>query len=310
MLYRKKVLLAVVEAFGADLGKKDFHKLLLLFCMRSGQSYYDFFPHRFGAYSFLVEQDRESLITEGVLESPVRLHNSAPGTFHEQLTLADRRIVDALSAEIGPLRGSALVRKTYLSYPFYTSRSQIADRVLSPAEFDLVQQFRYHDDSPCLFTLGYEGMSIDAYLSMLIKYDIRVLVDVRNNPISRKFGFAKTRLAECTERAGIVYHHVPELGIPSSLRRDLSDMESYRALFEHYRQNILPRQSAAIERLLALLRRHRRAAVMCFEADPRMCHRQKLVEHLAALPEFQVPIRHLSMENVGVVHEEVARLSA
>src|SRR5690349_23142531 len=69
---------------------------------------------------------------------------------------------------------------------------------------------------------------------------IKVLVDVRKNPISMKYGFSKTKLAEYTRIAGITYIHIADLGIPSDLRQDLHNQESYQRLFDVYFTQILP----------------------------------------------------------------------
>ncbi len=40
-----------------------------------------------------------------------------------------------------------------------------------------------------LFTIGYEGRGIEAFIDILIWNDSRILCDVRKNPISRKLVF-------------------------------------------------------------------------------------------------------------------------
>jgi hypothetical protein len=45
MFYRRKILLALLEAFGGSLKRTDCQKLLFLFCQRRGKNYYDFFPY-------------------------------------------------------------------------------------------------------------------------------------------------------------------------------------------------------------------------------------------------------------------------
>ena len=67
MFYRRKILLALLEAFGGILTKTDCQKLVFLFCVRRGKNYYDFFPHKYGNFSFLLHQDRERLIDLGYL---------------------------------------------------------------------------------------------------------------------------------------------------------------------------------------------------------------------------------------------------
>ena len=89
-------------------------------------------------------------------------------------------------------------------------------------------------ETSCLFTIGYEGLSIDAYLNRLITNQVAMLVDVRKNPISMKYGFSKMQLVNATAKAGISYIHIPDLGIPSRLRQNLKSVSAYQELFEYY----------------------------------------------------------------------------
>lgn len=154
--------------------------------------------------------------------------------------------------------------------------------------------------SPCLFTLGYEGLSIDAYLKFLLPSDIAVLVDVRKNPLSRKYGFSKQQLIQATSLAGLAYQHIPDLGIPSSLRQDLENEADYQQLFDNYATTLLPKQKAAIEQVKYLLAKKKRIVLMCFEANPQFCHRHKIVEYLQNDPAFQTPTCHLQKDHISL----------
>src|SRR5689334_19191458 len=103
-----------------------------------------------------------------------------------------------------------------------------------------MQQERKDIDAPCFFTIGYEGISIDAFLNIHIRNNVRELVDVRRNTISMKYGFSKKRFAQYIALAGMQYFHLPELGIPSDLRQDLTSVSAYQRLFEYYATSLLP----------------------------------------------------------------------
>ncbi|MBK6650144.1 MAG: DUF488 domain-containing protein [Betaproteobacteria bacterium] len=47
-----------------------------------------------------------------------------------------------------------------------------------------------------LFTLGYEGLTIDAFIARLQAAQVKTVVDVRELPLSRKKGFSKTGLPQ------------------------------------------------------------------------------------------------------------------
>jgi uncharacterized protein (DUF488 family) len=130
------------------------------------------------------------------------------------------------------------------------------------------------DNTQYLFTIGYEGLSISSFIDKLLANDICVLIDVRNNPLSRKPGFSKSAFRYHLESAGISYQHIPELGVPSALRKNLVTKDSYQALFDYYENS--------------------RVALTCFEADYHACHRHKITEFLSQEPTFMAKVVHLN----------------
>ena len=293
MYYRRKVLLALVEASGGTLNRTDCQKLLFLFCQYAKCNYYDFFPYKFGGFSFLVFQDKLRLTQLGFLNGDDHFQLCTTTSFIDQLKPKDRAILRSMSPDLENLRGKALLRKVYLDYPSYSCRSEILAETLTPTELQSVKHFLDKDLSPCLFTIGYEGLTIDAYLNKLISNNVRALVDVRKNPNSMKYGFSKSKLRHYVETADIKYFHLPDLGIPSNLRQTLAGIETYERLLKHYQCQILPAQIEAINRIQMLLFEHSRIALTCFEADHHFCHRHKITEHLGGMPDFHVKITHL-----------------
>ena len=69
-----------------------------------------------------------------------------------------------------------------------------------------------------LFTLGYEGLAIDAFIERLIAAHVKTVVDVRELPLSRKKGFSKKSFCEALAAQGIAYQHAPALGCPKPVR--------------------------------------------------------------------------------------------
>ena len=116
---------------------------------------------------------------------------------------------------------------------------------------------------------------------MLEAHGVRFLIDVRYNAVSRKPGFAKSRLeAHCAGR-GIGYVHLRELGCDSARRRAVRSGGDLERLFGEYRRE-LPGHRVELEAIGDLLERHRRVALTCFERDPLGCHRHIVADHLAA----------------------------
>lgn len=265
---------------------------MFLFCSRRRKNYYDFFPHKYGNFSLLLYQDWERLIDLGYLLKKNDLQLSDVRPYLEQLQPEDRSALNALVSEIGNLRGDKLIRKVYLEFPYYASRSEIVEKILKDDEKHL-KDFSQNKDNPCFFTIGYEDLSIDAFLNILISDNISALVDVRKNPISMKYGFSKARFANYTKIAGLSYFHIPELGIPSNLRRDLKSAVAYQRLFEFYATDILPNQTEALEKLKKIMKAQNRVAITCFEADYHFCHRHKIAEYIEQEPSLNVPVIHL-----------------
>ena len=130
-----------------------------------------------------------------------------------------------------------------------------------------------------LFTIGYEGKSIEAFIDSLIKNDVRLLCDVRKNPFSRKPGFSKKMLEHTTQTAGINYIHIPELGIEREKRNSLKTPEDQQRLFEDYAKS-LPDQKALLDEVYMLLQSNARIALMCYELKPEMCHRHIIRDYI------------------------------
>ncbi len=146
---------------------------------------------------------------------------------------------------------------------------------------------------PPLFTIGYEGISLEEYLNRLIRNNVKVLVDVRNNPLSMKYGFSKSQLKRFCENLGLLYVHLPEVGIQSEQRQQLKDQIDYDKLFEVYRKNNLTKTIPAQTEILLLLQEHKRIALTCFEANICQCHRKHLAEAIEKLPGFKYTVKHI-----------------
>jgi len=145
---------------------------------------------------------------------------------------------------------------------------------------------------PTLATIGYEGATVASFLDALTAARIGLLVDVRALASSRRPGFAKTRLAANLAEAGIDYLHLRGLGTPADGRaaaRAGRHEEMRRVFAEHL---ATPAAQAELDVLAGLVRDgERRVCILCFEADPRHCHRSLVA---AALGErLPLVVEHL-----------------
>ena len=170
-------------------------------------------------------------------------------------------------------KGRDLVQYVYEHYPYYATRCRAA---LGESVGSGVDAERALNDEKVIYTLGYEGLSLEAYVNRLLKHDVRLLCDVRRNPFSRKFGFSKGMLGRYLPELGIGYLHVPELGIRSELRRGLED---YTQLFRQYRSG-LPERGASLQKLERWGEQHGRIALTCYERAHWSCHRHCISDYL------------------------------
>jgi len=125
--------------------------------------------------------------------------------------------------------------------------------------------------TPTLFTFGYEGLTIEGFISRLKHARVSLIVDVRELPLSRKKGFSKSAFREHLTEAGIGYEHWPALGCPKPVRdkyREDGDWENYTSRFLLHLDTV----KVQVRDLSAIARNHR-ACLVCFEADFKYCHR-------------------------------------
>jgi len=130
-----------------------------------------------------------------------------------------------------------------------------------------------NNDKTIFYTIGYEGISIEKYINKLIKEGVILLCDVRKNAYSQKFGFSKNELLNALKLCGIDYIHIPELGIESDKRQDIT---SYKKLFDEYENTTLIENQEKVSYLAELLNKHKRIAITCFEKDVHCCHRGRI----------------------------------
>jgi uncharacterized protein (DUF488 family) len=293
MFTRRKILLALLEACGSELTNTDMEKLLFAYCAENRQNYYDFFPYKFGCFSFHSYQDKRVLTKQGFLaeKDSFKLKNHQSHLCN--VASDERKRIELFAQRTRNLRGKKLIRYIYVNYPYYASRSEIKKKVLDTQELLAVEASANSDQSICLMTIGYEGLTIDAYINKLIRHNITLVIDVRRNPISMKYGFSKTRFRDYLDRAGIKYEHIPALGINSSQRKNLNTKKDYKALFKKYSSESLPQRGEELCQIHKLINERKRVALTCFEAEPQSCHRHKITDYLQSEKTWNIPIKHI-----------------
>lgn len=118
-----------------------------------------------------------------------------------------------------------------------------------------------------LYSIGYQGIEVATLIEALKTRDITILVDVRSKPFSRKPGFSKKVLKEALEKAGIDYRWLGEAlgGFADILEEDIRGLARWQKKYS--------------------------ACLMCFERDPKTCHRDyEIAERLA---KYDVSVEHI-----------------
>lgn len=293
MLTRQKVVLMLLDQLGGTVRRIELVKLAFLLrhetVFRDAHTFYDFVPYKFGPFSFALYRELQALERDGYVTDNEESFSLRGATRHlahekaEELPWLDQCAVKTVVSTYGRMGKDLLVKDVYSRYPWFATRSEL--RHLVPAQLPPVARADL-----AVYTVGYEGRSVDGFLDHLLRSGMQAILDVRANPISRKYGFAKRSLSEIAEKLGLAYHHLPELGIPSEQRGGLDDFDSYQRLLERYQNEMLPRQTTEIDRLIRLL--HQRPSVLvCVEKDVRQCHRGRLAQ--AASAKSDLPIIHL-----------------
>jgi uncharacterized protein (DUF488 family) len=141
-----------------------------------------------------------------------------------------------------------------------------------------------------LLTIGYEGCTVAEVLAELRTVRVRLLIDVRAVPQSRKPGFSKRQLAAGLEEQGITYVHLQGLGTPKPGRDAVraGHPERMEPIFREHMTSDRAQADLANAKQLA---RGARVCLLCFEQDPMTCHRRFVAEMVSA--ETGQPVVHL-----------------
>lgn len=294
MFYRRKIILALLEIFDGNLEKLRLQKLLFLFSQRQTKAEYEFIPYKFGCYSYSASADLTTMVKKGLLEDiQSGLSKTDKISYVKTLKEADRKLLFEVKRLYGSLNGNALMKHTYTNYPYFAINSIKANDILSAEELQKIINVRPKSDRTVLFTIGYEGISLEEYLNKLIKNNVQVLVDVRKNPLSMKYGFSKSLLKRFCESIGVQYIHFPEVGIESDQRQELNNQQDYDKLFKAYKAENLTKTVDSQSAIFDILKSNKRIALTCFEANICQCHRKPLSEAIAALPGFNFELIHI-----------------
>lgn len=296
LYYRRKILLALMELFGGRLSAIQLQKYLFLFTREQINKTFSFIPYKYGCFSFQANQDMTTLSTYGYvveLEKGYELTQKS-SNYLVQLDLFDQQAMRWVYDEFARLTQDELLIYVYVNYPFYAINSTIVSQLLTPEQMDKVNAQRRHKFGKQLYTIGYEGVSLEDYIKRLIIEDVHILCDVRKNAYSQKYGFNKSQLEKACDGVGIKYVHVPDLGIESIQRQNLRSQHDYDVLFAEYDRTVLPANRNALMYIYSLLHTDERVALTCFEKDPLQCHRSRVAKALMDISNNEYTLKNIT----------------
>ncbi len=135
------------------------------------------------------------------------------------------------------------------------------------------------------YTFGYQSHTVPSMIKILKANGIDLIVDIRQNPVSRKAGFAKSHLEIELPRHGIEYLHYPPLGTPPFIRAIYLELGNVRLALKKY-SSYLERRRACLRSLIRSVW-PRRFCLLCLEKDHNFCHRGVIASKLVEMIQFQ-----------------------
>ncbi len=142
-----------------------------------------------------------------------------------------------------------------------------------------------------LWTIGYEKAAWPDVLAALRMAGVARVIDVRQLPLSRRAGFSKRQLAASLPEAGIDYVHLRALGTPAE-GREANKRRQWDRFWQIVDASLATLDAGLALQQAAAMARDQPSCLLCYEADPCICHRLRVGEMLAAEHGFNV--HHLS----------------
>ena len=288
MLNRQKCILFMIDRAGRPVTHLEITKWAFLTALEmpsgGGSSFYDFLPYQYGPFSFAMFRELDGLVRKGYIREAEWSGRAAwelVGDMRSETANLAKDVQGDAARVVERFIGKSddeLIDYVYDRFPWYTANSKIRRLASRPVA------------DTAVYTVGYEGCSIDGFLNVLMRQGIQRIVDVRRNPVARRYGFHKSSLNRLCGNLSIDYVHFPEVGIPSELRRELDSPSAYAKLFDQYQRELLPKVQDAVQAIAGLIV-EKSTTLMCMEADPDMCHRTRLAGSVSAITHL--PICHI-----------------
>jgi uncharacterized protein (DUF488 family) len=142
-----------------------------------------------------------------------------------------------------------------------------------------------------VYTIGHSTRSIEEFLELLTREEIKLLADIRTFPVSRRYPhFNSEILAASLRAAGIEYRHLSGLGGRRAPKKNSANTLWRNAGFRGYADYMETDEFRDALQEVIVLSATRRVAIMCAEAVPWRCHRNLVSDALVAAG---IPVKHI-----------------
>jgi uncharacterized protein (DUF488 family) len=135
-----------------------------------------------------------------------------------------------------------------------------------------------------LYTIGHSNRSLKEFVTLLEKYQIDTLVDVRSIPKSRHVPwFNQNNLTKVLKKKDISYILLTSLGGRRLAHKNSINNAWRNKSFQGYADYMLTRDFFnGLKDLISIVSQNRRTAIMCAEAVPWRCHRSLIADAIIA----------------------------
>jgi hypothetical protein len=266
---KQKTLLTLISCFEGKINRLKLMKLGFLLTEQGKIYFYDFLPYKYGPYSFELEKDLSSLQKKGYL---IKDDNDILLKENMEFPESDNKeAVISVWQNFGRMGISSLLDFVYQNYPYYGQNSTSRKIDFSSASASIA-----------IYTTGYQNFSIDHFFNTLISTGIKNLIDIRNRPLSYKYGFNGFWMKKYLSEIKIKYVNIPEVGIEKQYRNNLDKQN----LWEMYR-NKLERNEKSVNNVARVIQEEP-SVMMCFETNPQDCHRLQLAKKISSITGLPV----------------------
>jgi uncharacterized protein (DUF488 family) len=161
----------------------------------------------------------------------------------------------------------------------------------------LCPQARFRDSFPCLgkrhvptlYTIGYKGKPLRAFIGQLRSAAVDAVIDVRLRISSHLLGYTKRDdfAFLLNEGFDIAYEHHPELAPTTEILLAYRETQDWLAYETRFRPLLADRDVSEVGR--DILNRYRAPCLLCAEPTVEHCHRRLVAEHWAQhIPDLSI----------------------